>query len=234
MKKSIYIILIFLLGCENSENEKKEIVKVENQEIEFLQDTILERNNPNSLDLTKHQIFIDTTRKSEFYEYLINWKPDKYDINPAETYIKELNKISKYKKVDFGNFPRLFVKINKLEDEFYLYDRCDGIDPRFELRDSAFIFYGPLESDAETIKKVIQINNKGIKLELNAFKAKTQTEFSNLEILKTEFKGIYLMKYKNENYDREVFLIPTKDILKYDLVVNNCPNMKMHEYEPFY
>ena len=186
------------------------------------------------MDLTKHQLFIDTTKNSKFYEQLINWKPDKYDVNPAKSYIEELNKISSYIKVDFGNFPRLFVRINKLENEFYLYDRCDGIDPRYELRDSAFIFYGPLESDAETIKKVYKVNKRGIKLKLNAFKAKTRTEYSNLEITKTENEGIYLMNYKTENYEIEEFIIPTTDILKYDLVVNNCPQMKRNEYPPFY
>ncbi|MFK7905275.1 MAG: hypothetical protein AB8B69_09130 [Chitinophagales bacterium] len=237
MKPSIFIILLFLLACGSPEGVKEE-KKVEKEEVyekvEFVEDTILERNNPKALDLTKHQLFIDTTRNSIFYERLIQWKANQRKNETVETYLAELNKISKSKKSDFGDFPRLFVRVNKLEDEFVLYDRCDGTDPRYELRDSAFIFYGPLESDAETIKDVYQKNGKSIKLQLNSFKAKTPDEVSALQIDRTKHPGIYSLKYKNQNYSLEEYVIPIEDVEKFDLVVNHCPVMKVLEYAPFY
>ena len=63
MKQLIYVILIILIGCNNSKKVKSEIVEEQNQEYSPInKDTIQERNNPNSLDLTKNQLFIDTTR----------------------------------------------------------------------------------------------------------------------------------------------------------------------------
>lgn len=235
MKQIIPIVLIFLIGCGYAEKGEEKIPEKKGQsKTTFLTDTILERTNPKSLDLTRHQLFIDTTRNSIFYENLRNWKLDEYNTKTVNLYIEELNKISEAKKVDFGNFPRLFVRVNQLGNEFFLYERCDGIDPRYELRDSAFIFYGSLESDAETIKKVHQINSQGIKLELNTFERKTSKRWSMLEVSKTKYEGIYSMKYQNENNKVEELIISITDIGKYDLVVNHCPKMKQNEFAPFY
>lgn len=237
MKQYICFLSIFLFGCGIAEREETKVIETVEQnqkEVDSPLDTILEQNNPQVLDLTKHQLFIDTTRNSDFYGNLINWKPNKYSITTVDSYIRELNNHYKYQKYNFGDFPKLFIRINQFKEKFYLYDRCDGIDQRFELRDSAFIFYGPLEPDAETIRKVNSTSSRGIKLELNAFKAKTSRGWSSLEILKTEYDGIYSMKYKNENYEKEEFVISIADIKKYDLVVNHCPNMKRKEFDLFY
>ena len=50
------------------------------------------KNNPKNLDLTKHQLFIDTTRNSDFYKAYFNWNPHKFDKQATEYYIKEISK----------------------------------------------------------------------------------------------------------------------------------------------
>ena len=45
---AIYILIILFWGCANSSPKEKKVIK-ENipEEVEFVQDTILEKNNPN-------------------------------------------------------------------------------------------------------------------------------------------------------------------------------------------
>lgn len=235
LKTNSCILLLLLSGCQNPAVEENGEVEIfEQEKFESIEDTILEKNNPRSLDLSKHQLFIDTTRNSDFYRNLTNWKPNEYATRSVESDISGLNKISKYRKNNFGNFPKNFVRLNKLKGEFYLYDRCDGIDPRYELSDSTFAFYGPLESSAETIRRIYRADGQGIKLELNSFEGKTSDKVSTLEILKTDNSSIYKMKYYNSNYTMEEFIIPAKEITRYDLVVNHCPVMKMQEFTAFY
>ena len=221
-----------MIGCNNSKKVKSEIVEEQNQEYSPInKDTIQERNNPNSLDLTKNQLFIDTTRESFIYK-LANWKPSKDDDLTAKAYFDIFKGFSKPKKVDLGDFPKFFTRINKLEDLFLLYDRCDGGDPRYELRDSAVVFHGPLETYAETINEVIQSNSKRINLNLNTIENISTSKVSNLEIYESEFSGVYILKRKIQDRIREEYVIPINEVYKYDLVINHCPEGKVFEYEP--
>jgi hypothetical protein len=195
-------------------------------------DTILERNNPNSLDLSKHQIFIDTTRNSTFYESLKNWSESKWDKRTIDSYLNSINKDFQPKKVDLSGFPSHFITLRKLNTQFVLYDRCDGIDPRFEIRDKAFIFYGSLESDAESISKMISLTDNSIELELRTFQAKSSDQISRLKIDKID-DFIYKLTYNNQTFDRVEYLTTIDGIEKFDLVVNNCPTMKMMEFDGF-
>ena len=196
------------------------------------EDTILERNDPNLLDLSKHQVFIDTTRNSTFYESVKQWSESKWDKQSINSSLNAINKDFKPKHIDLKDFPSHFITLRKLNDQFVLYDRCDGIDPRFEIRDTAFIFYGPLESDAESISKMISLTDNSIELELRTFQAKSNDQKSRLTIEKID-DFIYKLTYKNQTFDRVEYLTTINGIEKFDLVVNNCPTMKMMEFDGF-
>ena len=241
--KLILTILILTVSC--SENTKSQSTKTETiSKIDLVEDrpktlldiaeidTILERNNPNSLDLTKHQVFIDTTRSSEFYARVKNWEQSKWDKQTIESYLNEINKDFQPQQIDLKEFPSHFITLRKLNNQFVLYDRCDGIDPRFEIRDTAFIFYGPLESDAESISKTISLTNNSIELELRTFHVKSSDKKSILKIKKIDYL-IYKMTYKNQAFDRVEYLTTVAGIEKFDLIVNNCPTMKMMEFDGF-
>lgn len=245
MTRYTFILTILILTVSCSENPKSQSTKTETiskidsaadrpqtllEKAEI--DTILERNNPNSLDLTKHQIFIDTTRSSEFYERVKNWEQSKWDKRTIESYLNEINEDFQPEQIDLNEFPSHFITLRKLNDQFVLYDRCDGIDPRFEIRDTAFIFYGPLESDAESISKMISLTDNSIELELITFQAKSRDQKSRLTIEKID-DFIYKLTYKNQTFDRVEYLTTVNGIEKFDLVVNNCPTMKMIEFDGF-
>jgi len=239
----ILIALIFTVSCKenikSNSTQTKTATKI-NSEINrpktFLEeaevDTILERNNPNSLDLSKHQIFIDTTRSSEFYERLKNWRQPKWDKQTIDSYLHEIKEDFRPVQIDLKGFPSHFITLRKLNDQFVLYDRCDGIDPRFEIQGTAFIFYGPLESNPEFISKMIALSDNSIQLELRRISAKPENQKSELKIEKVD-ESVYKLTYKNQILGRVEYLTTVKQIEKFDLVVNNCPKMKMMEFDGF-
>lgn len=244
INKAVKIIVLFFTfflfqNCLNNKRESVKTVGVKSNELKKEQllifpkeDTILERNNPDSLDLSKHQIFIDTTRSSKFYKDLINWSESKWDIESIKSSVEELSKDFKLKNIEISNFPNHFISLRKLEGNFILYDRCDGIDPRFEIRKGFFIFYGPLESHADLISKIRINSEKRIELELKTHKTFSSDEKSFLIIKKID-DYIYKMEYKSENYNRLYYITTIENIRKFDLVVNNCPSMKMSEFKKF-
>ncbi len=239
----ILTILILTISCTDNRTENStqgetntEIDSAAKQSEtlveEFSEDTIPERNNPHSLDLSKYQIFIDTTRSSKFYESVKNWRGSKWDNQSINSSLNAINKGFQPKQVNLKGFPTYFIALRKLNDQFVLYDRCDGIAPRFEIRDTAFIFYGPLESDAESIAKMISLKDNLAEFELRTFQAKSNDQKSKLRIEKVgEF--VYKLTYKNQTFDRIEYLTTVDGIEKFDLLVNNCPTMKMMEFDGF-
>ena len=68
-----------MLKPEKAENKPTEI-----PDLKVDLDTILEKNNPKNLDLSKHQLFIDTTRNSETFNSLEISKPNQNIINHSD------------------------------------------------------------------------------------------------------------------------------------------------------
>lgn len=239
MIKSLLFLISFmlLLSCSGDQisTSKENIIDVsEVKEDEtnlihgFTLDTILERTNPDSIDLTKYQVFIDTTRTSEFYQRKRSWD-DSWGKSTINEYLTEINKTTKPIKINLKGFPSQFITLRKLNGKFILYDRCDGIDPRYEVRDTAVIFYGPLEADAESITKVFLISKDKIELGLKGHPAKLENQTSRLQITKID-DCVYKMIYKNQSFEDTSYLTTRNFIGNFDLVVNNCPTMKMPEF----
>ncbi|WP_299120595.1 hypothetical protein [uncultured Tenacibaculum sp.] len=222
--------LFLLFSCTKiKKNDKISVLDtIKKVRLETKEDTILEKNNPEFLDLSIHQIFIDTTRSSKFYKNIIDWKESKIDKELINLTVKELKKHKKY-VIDYAdNFPNHFITLRKLNNEFVLYDRCDGIDSRFTINNGLFIFYGPLESHAELITNIKVISKNKIKLLLKTDKGLSYDEKSIIEIEKKS-NFLYVMKYKNESYDEIIHLTSVEYIKNFDLIVNHCPEMKMPE-----
>lgn len=195
-------------------------------------DSILKRTNPKFLNLEKSQIFIDTTRNSEFYSKIKNWKKSKYDLDITKDYLEGLNKEFNGINIELKEFPKNFVMLRKLNGEFILYDRCDGIDLRFELTKNKFFIYGTWEPAVHTISKVIELERDYLKLELNSLKSRTKFQKSYLEI-KRKNNLIFELSFKNELRNLNLHLTTIDKINQFDLVVCHSPNVKGFEYEYF-
>ena len=201
-------------------------------ERQVVQDTVLEKNHPDSLDLTRHQLFIDTTRSSVFYNRIEKWAASRFDSRAIIATLNDINSDFKPSSVDIKDFPTHFVTLHRLNNELVLYDRCDGISRRFELCDTAFFIYGPLESEAESIAKLVHLSDDKLQLELQMHPAKTGTRRAFLTIERCS-NSTYRLKHGNETFSWTEDLTTPDHIREFDLVVNHCPTMKMREFTGF-
>ncbi len=192
-------------------------------------DTVLEKNNPKNLDLTKHQLFIDTTPNSENFEKLINWKPIRMDNDAISYYEKEIAKKHKPIKIDLKEFPRHWISLERLNNEFVIYEPCDGNTTAFEINESSVLFFHQLEPDADLISDLKKISKNEISLGLWTVPEKTESEKTELTIKPTEFKNVFLLTYGFGQW----YVTPTKKVSEFNIVVNHCPTMKIVEFNGF-
>ncbi len=234
--KHITLILLLTIACLVSCQKKNKKVIVENtfHEIENakIKDSILEKNNPKNLDLPVHQLFIDTTKNSTYYDKLANWNPNNEKNETLEFYRKTISKSKPISKIDINNFPSLWTKINKYKGEFILYNRCDGIDRRFEIKNNSIFFFGPINSHVEIINKMTKLTENEIVIELKV-KRNGGEKNALFSIRKTEYNSIYLLEYDSEIGLVKELVTPIDKISEFNLVVNNCPEMKTIEFSGF-
>ncbi|AFM04725.1 hypothetical protein Fleli_2353 [Bernardetia litoralis DSM 6794] len=231
-----------MISCQSKEksvSNNQETIKTQSDVTEkripiwkIGQDSILEKNNPQNLDLTKHQLFIDTTRNSDFYKAYFDWKPNFSDKGGTEYYLKEISKKYKPKKISLGNFPKTWISLKRLNNEFVIYDKCDGISPRYFIDKSSVNFYA-IESDSDMIYKLINISKDEIEIELRTIPLKSKTEKAIFSIGKTEYKNVFLLKYIYDDREYKELVTPLERVSEFDLVVNNCVRTKRMEFQGF-
>ncbi|MEM8525341.1 MAG: hypothetical protein AAGG68_11935, partial [Bacteroidota bacterium] len=197
---------------------------------DYQADTIVEENDPERLDLSKYQLFIDTTQNSRFRKRIKSWQPSEEYIS---SYLREINKDFQPAKIDLGTFPRRWISLEKLKDRFVIYDRCDGAIPRFEVRDTAFIFYTPHEGYAFSIAKLKQLTKNKFSVKVKGYPIKGNPTFSTLSIFPTKHRYIYRLEHSGETLLSGYYVTPFEYIDQFDILVNNCATMKRLEYDGF-
>lgn len=243
MRETLYILtFIFLISCQSSTKSDSKIEKsVEKQTgtsetkipiWKLGQDSILEKNDPKNLDLTKHQLFIDTTRNSKFYKSYFNWNPHKFDKQATEYYIKEISKKHKPKNISIVNFPDTWITLEKLNNEFVVYDKCDGISTRYFIDKNSVNLYN-IEADADVIHSLKKLTDTGIEIEIRTIPQKSNSEKGVFSIRKTKYEYVYLLTRDYGDWKSKSLVTPLKDIDKFDLVVNNCVQTKRMEFRGF-
>ncbi|KAA1241005.1 hypothetical protein [Aquimarina sp. RZ0] len=243
---SLLLILNFISSCKRDQNKVQKVpekeIKAEPKEENYViksyrnqevVDTILEKNNPKNLDLLRHQLFRDTTRNSEFYAKYFNRRQIKFENDAISYYINEISKKHKLKKIKLGDFPKQWISLKKINNEFVIYDPCDGNTTYYEIRDNSVIFHYQLEPDADAIDNLIMLNKNGLELELWTISQKTRSEKSKLTITPTEFTNVYLLTYTFDDVINKQFVTPKNKIAEFDLIVNHCPISKVSEYRGF-
>lgn len=200
---------------------------------DFARDSVLEPNDPASLDLARHQLFLDTTRTSEFYERKQHWKPTKYDSASVRTAISHLFTTRSYIDLGILKMPTNWVTVQRWNGEYVLYDRCDGIDPRVWITDSVAMFFGTHESDAEPILRIVESTEVRLQLELKTYVAKSPDERALITFERVDDRGIYRFEYRSAVSSWGNYMIPVERISAFDMVVNHCVKMKMSEFGGF-
>ncbi len=197
------------MGCNENGSKQQEELQLNNQTT----DPTFEKANPETLDLTIHQLFIDSTKNSKFQNKLRSWN------SSTEEEIKQ--KVPHFTQNFSSDIPKRWVTIQKYKDQFYNYDRCDGSDPRLEILGNALIFEGIHEKRIEEIKKIKPVN-----------KGWTITTKNNTLQIERINNNIYILKFCGTNSTKS-YITPFSNIDQFELLVNNCGNDKVDEFGNF-
>ncbi len=235
---SLAAFLLFT-GCGNYiQNESTEIKNSDSIPVEKFSiaiDTILERNAPESLDLTTHQLFIDTTRNSKYYHQILNWEPNEFDVQGAEYYFNEISKNFEISKVDLKDFPRNWISIHQLNNEFVAYNPTNGMDWRIRLTDSSVNHYA-IEADVDIISKIASIKSGELILELRTIPQKRANQIAFLRIKKTTHPYLYSLQMSDTSDFEETSFVelitPLEHLTQFNLVVSDAP-MLVHSVVKF-
>ncbi|MFD2892750.1 hypothetical protein ACFS5J_12080 [Flavobacterium chuncheonense] len=233
------LLLLSLITCFSCSQKLSTVSEsqLDNTSVDIIQientiDTILENNNPLSLDLSQHQLFIDTTKNSTFYQKIINWNTtERFSISLDTTLEAIENNTPSYEQ-HLKSFPNHFISLRKLKNQFVIYDRCDGNDQRFEIHKNAILFCGPLESYALPIQNIVALNPESIQLELKGLSLENTAETINLTIEKIK-DYIYQFHYTSLSQNYKQYVTTIDGITHFDLVVNHCPQYKVLEFDGF-
>lgn len=194
-------------------------------------DTVIERNNPTSLDLSKHQLFIDTTRTFPFYDQIENRTYIDADNPEWNEWVYSNFGDSIFQHFNFGNFPRQWLVLNKYQDEFIFYKRCDGNHPAYEFNDSLFFIIGTHEGDCRKILNVMELENHGFVIELGVFSNEGINQNISFSFLPTERIDIYKMVVNFDGMIYSNYVTPKEYVRNFDALVNHCPTNKVIEFD---
>lgn len=221
-------------SCKQEKETKKVEIEPDKHTIWLMEhDTILEKNNPISLDLSKHQLFIDTTRNSQFYDRVINFKPTQMDSNALSYYKDEISKKYKLNKIDLKSFPKRWTTLKKLNDKFVIYDPCNGQTPSYEINENSVYFFHQIEPDADLIFRLKKLNQNEIELELRTITLKSKTEKAELSIKPTQIKNVFELTYNLGDIIIKEFVTPNNKVSEFDLIVNHSPKAMRMEFKGF-
>lgn len=244
MARIVFVFSLFLTSCTlsiESENTEKQKVIVQDTVLVLsspdsyreTEDTVLENNDPASLDLTQHQLFIDTTRNSHFYDAIEVWTLSEDQLKQVEELLEEINKDFTPKTLVGHSFPTQFQRLRKLNGEYVLYHSCDGTDLRFMLREKSLIIFGLVEPDAYSVANLIRSNAQKLEVELRVYPT-PETGHNLHMIIERMNDSVYRLSTDHEGILSDIYyLTPIEKIHCFNLVVNHCPDRKRMEYTGF-
>ena len=206
MQMRYKILFIFIIGlsffsCKNDASNEVKTEVIPKDPYIIPADSIPERTVPSDLDLKKYQLFIDTTKTSVFYQQL----------DSAIT--------SEVKKHQNSMFK--LVEVKKYQNQFLLYDPCEGDIPRYYISKEAITIYGQLEIKKFQLKDFVL--EAGNRILLKDKKDKTLS-------LKEINEHVIQLKYGDSF---KVYVTNIENISKFEMMVNNCLGKKVREFEKF-
>ncbi|MEM6632505.1 MAG: hypothetical protein AAF694_22735 [Bacteroidota bacterium] len=228
------IMFVWVLSCTtSSESSGESATTTDSVHFPAQIDTVLEANNPEDLDLSEAQLFQDTTRNSSFYRQVLSWSPRIYHQESIQLYVDELKKGYRPAIKSLKKFPQVFIRLRKFENEFFLYDQCDGIDTRFEIKDGLFLTYEFWEVKPKAIEEIVNESQKVLELIVWDNVWEKTSKSARVLIEKSHFPHIYSLSYRTASSQRTEWVTPLEEIASFDLIVNHCPKEKIAEYAGF-
>jgi hypothetical protein len=232
MKRGLLILSVILVGCQSEVkppsviDEDVHIVSEGMDKVET--DTLIEKNHPEFLDFSKHQVFIDTSRDSRFYDEITNWTPSFSDSGGVDSYLSEIGEEFDLATLDLNEFPREWIAVHRLADDFVVHNPLNGIDLRIRMTDSSINNYA-MESDAHGFHKIISFSEGELILELRTIKNYSENQVYFTRFTRTNIPHTYKVQFssslKFNDTDRISLFTPLKKIRNFDLVVDSSPQL---------
>ena len=167
-------------------------------------DTLVEKNNPSKLNFEVHQLFIDTTANSNHHKRL-------------KKYTKSTNRKSNY-----------WVVIRKLDNEFLLYNRSDGMDPILEINSETLIFKGIHETSKFQIRR-IKVDEKKTTITV----VENSLNIKAITIEKTNYSKVSKLSFYKENIVFKYWATKIEDIIPLNCLVNTYKYGRVEEFNNF-
>lgn len=228
-----FLLLLSLMSCQGDPSppyfpEKDNL----RSDVTFVLDTIIEKNTPKALDMSRHQLFIDTSR-NYVREVPLGKSTLKAAINNMVT---DLNKVAHSISMQIPMaFHSNFVQVHKREEDnnFVLYDRCDGSDPIYSITTDKILQLGVSDLSVYTIGKVIVAKDDELHLILNTINPyiddKLIAKEVDFHIKHTSNTSIFELVLDNSL----MYVTPLEFVNQFDVLVNHCPTQKVTEYNSF-
>lgn len=223
----LIVVSLVVIACK-SETSNPEALEYDDLIVRNGIDTIPEKSDPKFLDLSKHQLFIDTTRSKKAYKGI-------YNENIANTkfvssLLKEVKNEQKKHQIDLEMFTRQWIFLNKIDDEFVIYKPCDGSTKSVVLTNEAIIFSNVPEVNIALISKLNELTKDAIALEVEPTPINTNSSKTEFSIKPTSTTHVYELIYKPYSKDIKIFVTPSSKLTSFNILVNHCPTEKVSEY----
>jgi hypothetical protein len=179
-----------------------------------------------------HAIYIDTTRKSKFYDRLTEFEFDNNDLQSYRDnyqYVKgKLPNSYQRQKVDIAEH---WIPVYQHKSRYYLYAPSDwGNAGRRVINDSAFVYWymdGPLPRPISNFRK---ISKTKYKLEIEVFNKSQKKRELTIYTMDPETQlSVFEFSDEPEQYRYQLY-IPKENAKFFDMIVNYCDNQKQSEF----
>lgn len=197
-------------------------------------DTGIKKTNPEALDLSQPQVYIDTSRTHWYQKDSINWNPLNFkDLKHITQEYFSNDTFPVFHKIDLKNFPRVWVVLKKYRGELILYDGCDYDAVSYGISDSVLFVFQGHEPFMYKILEINWINQKSVSLmiENSHFEEKNGALFFTIQ--KSEIEHVYVLNTNLMDEEVSQFVASRSSLKMFDVMVNHCPIEKVPEIDHF-
>ena len=185
-------------------------------------DTIAENADPKTLDFSVHQLFIDTTRTWSYYKSISQAREEQDFTFLTDEMVR--NSQSKGACLPKSRFPNHFISLHQKEGTYFLYDRCDGGDAQFLVKDSLFIVFGTIEATAFRIENIQESTANKLTFQFTGYDG-AEESVTIEKVTENRCRLTCSMDYLTTD------LTLPNSVYDFDMIVNHCPIEKVWEYD---
>ncbi|GAB5556892.1 MAG: hypothetical protein SchgKO_11050 [Schleiferiaceae bacterium] len=195
-------------------------------------DTVLEPNHPDSLDMSVHQLYLDTSSERSPSE------PRWVDIpelwTDLDTLHQQLGMADEKQHVDLSGFPVEYVQLRKHKGQYVTYDRCNGSDVALFLTDSVLYYKGVHEIFPYSILgEISKTQDQRVWQVREWYNPGNPSKIDTVTIQRIS-PSVYTVHFSMKDEATKLqYFTPIEHFSDFDRVINHCPTVMVLEYDGF-